>query len=99
MSLCTVTYGEAADSFPAETGDRLLDVILANAPHHPHVCGGNGFCTSCRVEVQGALSPPSHLERERLGNRCGRLRLACQARVAGDVTAISRVRSTLIDWE
>jgi ferredoxin len=67
-------------------GQRLLDVILDAGIEHRHICGGNGFCTSCRVEVVagvGALSPVSALERDRLGSDAGPLRLACQAHIVG----------------
>lgn len=72
----------------ARRGQRLLDVLMAAGIDHRHVCGGLGFCTSCRVEVvQGErnLSPVSRLERERLGRDAGCLRLACQATIAGPV--------------
>jgi ferredoxin len=68
-------------------GCRLLDAILGAYPEHRHICGGRGFCTSCRVEVvdgAGNLSPVSALERERLGRDAGRLRLACQTRLLGE---------------
>jgi len=79
-------YGER--TLETRSGRRLLDVLLENHVDHRHVCGGNGFCTSCRVEVlQGKehLSPVSALERERLGREAGRLRLACQTHVHGPV--------------
>ena len=79
-------YGDL--SVAGTPGQRLLDVILDAGIDHRHICGGNGFCTSCRIEVlEGAdsLSPVSPLERERLGPRAGRLRLACQAHIRGDV--------------
>ncbi len=82
-----VEYGDRVIS--AARGQRLLDAILDADIDHRHVCGGRGFCTSCRVEVLDAgtgLSVPSALEHERLGRDAGRLRLACQAVVAGDVS-------------
>ncbi len=80
-------------------GECLLDVILAHNPEHLHVCGGNGFCTSCRVRVvSGELSAPTRLERERLGDRCGGLRLACQSRLTGDVAVVPAAAASLIDW-
>lgn len=64
----------------------MLDAILDAGIDHRHICGGRGFCTSCRVEVvAGAegLSTVSALERERLGPEAGRLRLACQTTIQG----------------
>ena len=81
-----VRYG--ADEIPVNSGKRLLDAILEAGFEHRHICGGRGFCTSCRVEVTSAangLSPVSSLERERLGADAGRLRLACQCVVRGSV--------------
>jgi ferredoxin len=80
----TIAYGNECVS--AVSGQRLLDAILEAGIEHRHVCGGFGFCTSCRVEVIGTsdgLSRVSALERERLGQDVGRLRLACQTRVYG----------------
>jgi ferredoxin, 2Fe-2S len=65
---------------------RLLDAILEAGFDHRHICGGLGFCTSCRVEVVGGaefLSPVSATERERLGRDAGRLRQACQTYITG----------------
>jgi 2Fe-2S ferredoxin len=80
-----VQYGAVVIN--ATHGQRLLDAILDAGVDHRHVCGGLGFCTSCRVEVMSGaegLSPVSALERERLGRDAGRLRLACQTTVHGD---------------
>lgn len=69
-------------------GTRLLDAILDAGLEHRHICGGRGFCTSCRVEVLGGaenLTPVSSTERERLGRDAGRLRQACQTYVLGPV--------------
>lgn len=81
-----IAYGDRL--VEASTGQRLLEVILAADIEHRHICGGFGFCTSCRVEVvtgEQNLSPVSALERERLGREAGRLRLACQTCVFGPV--------------
>jgi ferredoxin len=69
-----------------ERGARLLDAILSAGIDHRHICGGRGFCTSCRVEVLAGgehLSSVSATERERLGKDAGRLRQACQTYVTG----------------
>ncbi|MGI8967874.1 MAG: 2Fe-2S iron-sulfur cluster-binding protein [Chloroflexota bacterium] len=79
----------ADEKISAKPGKRLLDVILEAGIEHRHICGGNGFCTSCRVEVlkgERNLSPVSALERDRLGARAGHLRLACQTCVFGPVS-------------
>lgn len=70
----------------ASRQQRLLDALLEAGLNHRHICGGRGFCTSCRVEVVSGgehLSPVSALERQRLGRDAGRLRLACQSYVFG----------------
>lgn len=79
-----IEYG--SDLIEAKLGQRLLDAILEAGIDHRHICGGRGFCTSCRIEVvSGAdgLSNVTALERERLGRDAGRLRLACQTKVWG----------------
>ncbi len=80
----TIEYGSQA--IEAALGQRLLDAILDAGIDHRHICGGRGFCTSCRVEVvSGAdgLSRVTMLERERLGSEVGKLRLACQTTICG----------------
>ncbi|HHY36517.1 MAG TPA: DUF4445 domain-containing protein [Firmicutes bacterium] len=53
-------------------------------------CGGRGYCGRCRVKMEGNLSPPTGLEREQLApeDLARGVRLACQARVAGDVRVL-----------
>jgi ferredoxin len=52
-------------------------------------CRGLGTCGTCAVEVEGAVSEPTAIERWRLSfppHRAGSgLRLACQCRVEGDL--------------
>ena len=85
---CDIEIQYASQRIPAHDGERLLDTILSAGIDHRHICGGRGFCTSCRVEILAGgegLSPVSPLERERLGADAGQLRLACQAVVCGEV--------------
>lgn len=84
---CVIEIQYGSQRIPAEVGQRLLDTLLSAGIDHRHVCGGRGFCTSCRVEVVAGgegLSPVSPLEQERLGADAGRLRLACQAMVRSE---------------
>ena len=72
------------------TGTTLLEASLMHNIEHAHVCGGNGRCSTCRVRVlSGAenLSAPESIEKNLL-TKIGAesdVRLACQARVRGDV--------------
>lgn len=53
-------------------------------------CGGQGYCGRCRVKVAGELCPPTGLEEEQLApeDLARGVRLACQARVVGDVRVL-----------
>ncbi len=53
-------------------------------------CGGNGACGRCRVRIRsGAMQSPTAEERQQLtaADLADGYRLACQARIAGNVTA------------
>ncbi len=50
------------------------------------VCGGAGTCSTCRVEVEAGAANLSPLEENEIAYELGpNVRLACQARVLGDV--------------
>jgi uncharacterized 2Fe-2S/4Fe-4S cluster protein (DUF4445 family) len=52
----------------------------------PLPCGGRGICTGCGVRVlEGDLEPPDPIEQSTLARSPGDVRLACRARIAGDV--------------
>lgn len=52
-------------------------------------CRGMGTCGTCAVRIEGEVSPPSRIEKLRLGfpphERGSGLRLACQCSVLGDL--------------
>ncbi len=81
-----------------DLGMTLLEVSLKNGIPHAHVCGGNARCSTCRVlvvENADQLGPRTDAELS-LAERRGfddSIRLACQARLLGDVT----VRRLVID--
>ena len=89
----TVTFQGRA--MTCERGEVLRDVLSRHgASAHNHLsrainCHGLGTCGTCAVEVQGELSEPGLIERIRLlmwpHTRKPGLRLACKARVEGDV--------------
>ncbi|NMM47312.1 adenylate/guanylate cyclase domain-containing protein [Marinigracilibium pacificum] len=69
----------------------ILDVSIENKIPHLHECGGNGRCTTCRVRVINGsenLSKTTVFERDliRKRNWDPSIRLACQAKVYGDVS-------------
>ena len=49
-------------------------------------CDGRGVCGKCRVVAHGKLSPPDDTEREHLVGQSADVRLACRAKVLGNVS-------------
>ena len=76
--------GKAAE-FPA--GRTLLSCALELGVVISHVCGGDGACGTCRVEVLGScwdlLTPPTPDETYK--ELEAPYRLSCQAKLIGDV--------------
>lgn len=66
----------------------------------PTTCGGQGICTTCTCVVDAGADSLDQMGRSELKTlaadlseatiRARRLRLACQARVSGDVTVTKR---------
>jgi len=71
-----------------EAGETLLDAAQAVGAGLISLCGGEGWCHSCRVRlIEGALNPPTEAEIEALGEGgCAEgYRLACRAIPRGEV--------------
>ena len=69
-------------------GATLLEACAAHGIYPPSACGGRGLCGRCAVQVvSGALSAPTPAEEKKIlaEDRANGLRLACQARIQGDV--------------
>ena len=91
----TVTFlparGGEPRGFRTDTGATLLAIARANGLDVASYCGGQCSCGTCRVGIEdgaGALTPRTPNEAMVLGEsqvRAGE-RLACQARLLGDVT-------------
>jgi len=87
-----VTFrGAGGGRIDVPLGLTLLDASRSAGIPHASVCGGRGRCSTCRVRVEspeeGALAPAMPEERrvlDRVGAGLG-VRLACQARIQGDV--------------
>lgn len=90
-----VTYLDVRSSTAIRTievpvGLTILEASRGAGIPHASVCGGRGRCSTCRVRVDGGedgLDPAQPDERrvlDRVGADAG-VRLACQARLQGDV--------------
>jgi adenylate cyclase len=69
----------------------ILEAALNNDIDHYHVCGGNARCTTCRVYVKAGqenIAPRTQAELKIAQDKNWRnnIRLACQAKVLGDIT-------------
>jgi ferredoxin len=74
------------------SGTTLLDAVVAAGLPIARSCGAEGICGKCALRIiagAGALGPEADGEtRIKARNRVDpELRLACRARVVGDVTA------------
>jgi adenylate cyclase len=80
--------------------DTVLEALLAGGIDHTHVCGGNAYCSTCRIMILDGIencSSPSSAERA-LAQKLDfpvHIRLACQTKVSGDVS----IRRMVIDNE
>lgn len=91
----TIRLEPLSVEFVALEGETVMAAALRCGYRWPTVCNGQGLCTVCFIEVidhPEQLAPMNGAETERLAEFSGRrfyqdpLRLACQARVAGNVT-------------
>jgi 2Fe-2S ferredoxin len=86
--------------FEAEDGQTMMGAAHNAGLYWPTTCGGQGICTSCACSVEAGGENLDAMGRgelktmaEEMGEvsvRARRLRLACQARVHGDVVVTKR---------
>jgi len=74
-------------------GETILDAVRSLGFIMDHACGGNALCGTCCVKVvsgEATLTPVEEAERVRLRELGlgGSHRLACQAKVFGDIVVI-----------
>lgn len=84
----------------APEGETVMDAVCAHGYFWPVGCDKNGECTNCAMEIisgVGRVSAMGRYERQNLLRQRGprsiedpRLRLACQARVEGDIVVYKR---------
>lgn len=94
MASPTVRVEPSGIVFETEPGEAVMHAAVRQGYRWPTLCHGEGSCTICHFEVIGeaaGLAPPSSKESDALRSCgasrwcAGELRLACQARVLGDV--------------
>ncbi|PKO20530.1 MAG: hypothetical protein CVU38_19600 [Chloroflexi bacterium HGW-Chloroflexi-1] len=83
----TVSYGADVRSVMVEDDALLSGAIIATGLSLEQPCAGRGTCLKCKVMAEGALSPLDEHELHGLttAERAAHYRLACRARVLGDV--------------
>ncbi|MCF8063209.1 MAG: 2Fe-2S iron-sulfur cluster binding domain-containing protein, partial [Deltaproteobacteria bacterium] len=80
---CTVEFEPLGRRIRMEAGETLLHAAQAAGVGLNAVCGGTGKCGTCRVRVvSGEVSRPTGSESSHAAEG---YRLACQARVEGDL--------------
>jgi uncharacterized 2Fe-2S/4Fe-4S cluster protein (DUF4445 family) len=88
MNQVSVSYGADERTIAVEDNTPLGEAIIATGLPLEQPCAGRGSCLKCKVIAQGQLSPLD--EKELLGlteaEQAADYRLACRARILGDVT-------------
>lgn len=87
-STASAIFEPSGVSVAMKPNETMLAAALRSDVDIRHVCGGQGKCGTCRVEVLvgDALSTVTDAERRWLGDTAGAgWRLACQTRVLGPV--------------
>jgi ferredoxin len=82
----TVVFVNVGRAGVVAEGSTILQAALDLGVHISHICGGNGICSTCRVEVvlgEENLTPVNPQEIAYDLGDCRRL--GCQARVQGNV--------------
>jgi len=85
--LPTVYFENRKLKVQAEQGETLLSCIRRSGLRVESTCDGQGICGKCRVIAHGEMSPPDDAELALLAGRSADIRLACKAKVFGDVHA------------
>ena len=70
----------------AKENETILKTLIREDIDIAYYCGGNCSCGTCKVKIlDGKVSKPTGREKLVLGMTEARERLACQARVGGDI--------------
>ena len=88
MPNITVIYGEKERTVAAPLGSVIGDAIAKTELPLEQPCAGRGTCGKCKILAEEGLAPPDEIEFKNLtpGELAVGNRLACRARISGDVT-------------
>ena len=81
-----VTFADEGKSAEFPAGRTMLSIALEMGVRVSHVCGGDGACGTCRIEVVDGwdkLTPPTPDETYK--ELEPPYRLSCQSKLLGDV--------------
>ncbi|WP_172196228.1 2Fe-2S iron-sulfur cluster-binding protein [Saccharibacillus qingshengii] len=86
----TVSFTPEGKSARVRSGTSLLAAARTAGVHIPVRCEGKMGCLMCKVTLEpgsGGVLPPAEGERRKLGTALDNgVRLACQAKVCGDIS-------------
>ncbi len=84
----------------AQAGQTIMAAALDSGLYWPTTCGGQAICTTCLCRIEAGAENLDEIGRSELRTmteerseamvRENNLRLACQARISGDVTVNKR---------
>jgi ferredoxin len=88
MKSWRVTFQPRGRTVDVEEGRTLLEAAESAGVEIQSACGGQGICGQCKVRVTAGEAPITDAEYDHLNENDIKegLRLACQFRVASDVT-------------
>ncbi len=92
---------EGFDSIDVAEGKRLVVGLAEAGVDIGHRCGGYARCTTCRVRVyegEPDVMTMAELEKLRGAGHLGKIRLACQIIVEGDMTVEPLMRVSSMGW-
>ncbi|SDP55176.1 ASKHA domain-containing protein [Desulforhopalus singaporensis] len=95
MKECNVTFLPHDRKITVAEGESLIRAALQAGVHINASCGGEGVCGKCRVHVEQGLVQDGKSERIKQEELDSGVRLACRAKVTGDVVVRVPVESSV----
>ncbi len=96
----TITI-DGVGSYQAPQGQKLVLAIEEAGVDIGHRCGGYARCTTCRVRVfegEPAVMTRAECDKLEAAGHLGKIRLACQILVEGDMNVEPLMRVSTMGW-